>query len=281
MTQPYHAPQHTTALTLRGVARHFGNTQVLKQLDLDITEGEIVAIIGRSGCGKSTLLRLLAGLDHADDGTLEWHGAPLARHTHDIRLMFQEPRLLPWKSVLDNAALGSNHMVAHQALEEVGLSEHQQRWPAQLSGGQRSRVALARALAHQPQLLLLDEPLGALDALTRSSMHQLIERLWREHGFTLVLVTHDVAEAVTLADRVILLDEGRVALDLRIDVPRPRRATDPQVIRHEETLLAHLTGQHHSADSDRSTHGGSDDAPHDHYLRQARVVQVSPDAIAI
>lgn len=281
MSQPHDASPHSAALTLRNVERHFGDTQVLQQLDLDIAEGEIVAIIGRSGCGKSTLLRLLAGLDSADGGTLEWHGAPLSRHTRDIRLMFQDPRLLPWKRVLDNAALGSNRTVARKALEEVGLSEREQRWPAQLSGGQRSRVALARALAHQPQLLLLDEPLGALDALTRSSMHQLIERLWREHGFTLVLVTHDVSEAVTLADRVILLDEGRVELDLKIDVARPRRPTDPRLIQHEATLLEHLTGQRHSTQDDElheHRHGGD---PHDSYLHQARVVQVSPDAIAI
>lgn len=259
------------ALSLRGIERHFGSTRVLAQLDLDIQQGEVIAIIGRSGCGKSTLLRLLAGLDQPDQGSIQWQQRPLRRHHPGIRLMYQEPRLLPWKRVLENAALGTDRTAAAQALEEVGLKDRGGRWPSQLSGGQRSRVALARALAHRPELLLLDEPLGALDALTRSSMHRLIEGLWREHDFTLVLVTHDVSEAVTLADRVILLDEGKVDLDLHIDLPRPRVATDPALVRYEAELLERLTGESHQRE-EPDYHEPSSPPP---------VVKLSPDAIAI
>jgi|GEM_PF-345870 len=237
----YTTQSNNTGLSLKHVSRHFGDTQVLSDLSLNIAAGEVIAIIGKSGCGKSTLLRLLAGLDEANSGTLTWKGEPIRRQTSHIRLMFQEPRLLPWKSVLQNASLGTSEDIGRKTLGEVGLSDRTERWPSQLSGGQRSRVALARALAHKPELLLLDEPLGALDALTRSSMHTLIERLWREYGFTLVLVTHDVAEAVMLADRVILLDTGEVKLDLRIDLPRPRSATDPRTLAYEAELLEELT----------------------------------------
>ena len=254
------------ALRLQGVERSFGDTPVLSNLDLEIKEGEVVAIIGRSGCGKSTLLRLLAGLDQADGGTLSWRGAPLSQRIREIRLMFQEPRLLPWKRVLDNAALGVDRQLARAALAEVGLGEREKDWPSQLSGGQRSRVSLARALAHSPQLLLLDEPLGALDALTRSSMHRLIERLWRQHGFTLVLVTHDVSEAVTLADRVILLDHGRIDLDLKIELPRPRSPTDPRLVAYEAALLERLTGEERD-----SADAGAD----------ASITSIEPASIAI
>ncbi|MGJ8526475.1 Vitamin B12 import ATP-binding protein BtuD [Halomonadaceae bacterium LMG 33818] len=238
---PFTKQSNNTGLSLQHVSRHFGDTQVLNNLSLDIAAGEVVAIIGKSGCGKSTLLRLLAGLDEANSGTLTWKEEPIRRQTSHIRLMFQEPRLLPWKSVLQNASLGTTEDIGRKTLGEVGLSDRMDRWPSQLSGGQRSRVALARALAHKPELLLLDEPLGALDALTRSSMHVLIERLWREYGFTLILVTHDVAEAVMLADRVILLDAGEVKLDLHINLPRPRSATDTRTLAYEAELLEELT----------------------------------------
>jgi len=139
--------------------------------------------------------------------------------------MFQEARLLPWKRIIDNVGLGlKGHWrpKALEALEAVGLADRANEWPAALSGGQKQRVALARALIHQPRLLLLDEPLGALDALTRIEMQQLIERLWQQHGFTVLLVTHDVSEAVAIADRVILIEEGEVGLDLHVELPRPR-----------------------------------------------------------
>jgi sulfonate transport system ATP-binding protein len=191
--------------------------------------------VGRSGCGKSTLLRLIAGLEYADRGTVQV-AAPAVHESvraaqaerTGTRIMFQDARLLPWKTVLQNVMLGltgsrrQQLARAREVLAEVGLADREDDWPAQLSGGQRQRVALARALVHRPELLLLDEPLGALDALTRIEMHALIERLWREHGFTALLVTHDVHEAVALGDRIVLIDHGRIALDQPVDLARPR-----------------------------------------------------------
>src|SRR5450830_877729 len=193
-------------LAVRKLRKAFGSREVLKAIDLHIPAGQFVAVVGRSGCGKSTLLRLLAGLDKASSGELLAGAAPLSEAIEDTRLMFQEARLLPWKKIIDN----------------VGLGERANEWPAALSGGQKQRVALARALIHQPRLLLLDEPLGALDALTRIEMQQLIENLWQKHGFTVLLVTHDVSEAVAIADRVILIEDGEIGLDLIVDLPRPR-----------------------------------------------------------
>lgn len=212
-------------LALRGVARRFGEREVLKDIDLLVPAGQFVAIVGRSGCGKSTLLRLLAGLDQPSRGELLAGSAALAEAREDTRLMFQDSRLLPWKRVIDNVGLGLRgdwRAKARQALRAVGLAERANEWPAALSGGQKQRVALARALIHEPRLLLLDEPLGALDALTRIEMQQLIEGLWREHGFTVLLVTHDVSEAVAVADRVILIEDGEIGLDLPVELPRPR-----------------------------------------------------------
>ena len=205
-----------TALTLQGLSKHYGPRRVLDAIDLALAPGEFVAIVGRSGCGKSTLLRAIAGLETLDAGSVT--GA------QDVRIMFQEARLLPWKTVLDNVrlGLGGDPAQALEALRAVGLEERAGDWPAALSGGQRQRVALARALVHQPPLLLLDEPLGALDALTRIEMQRLIESLWLARGFTAVLVTHDVQEALALADRVLVLEDGGIALDVAGDLPRPR-----------------------------------------------------------
>lgn len=212
-------------LAAQNLQKTFGQRQVLRDIDLHIPAGQFVAIVGRSGCGKSTLLRLLAGLEQPSGGELLAGSAPLSEAQEDTRLMFQEARLLPWKKVIDNVGLGLSgnwRPRALEALEAVGLAERANEWPAALSGGQKQRVALVRALIHQPRLLLLDEPLGALDALTRIEMQQLIERLWRQHGFTVLLVTHDVSEAVAVADRVILIEDGEVGLDLNVDLPRPR-----------------------------------------------------------
>ena len=223
---PASRPRGGAAVEVSGLSKHYGQREVLRGIDLTIAPGEFVAIVGRSGCGKSTLLRLLAGLEAADTGHVKLDGDARGRHQADIRIMFQDARLLPWKRVLDNVALGLEgpdvQDRARQALSQVGLSDRAQDWPAVLSGGQRQRVALARALAHTPRLLLLDEPLGALDALTRIEMHGLIERLWKRHGFTALLVTHDVTEAVALADRVVLIEEHHIALDERVALARPR-----------------------------------------------------------
>ncbi|KPY61225.1 Aliphatic sulfonates import ATP-binding protein SsuB [Pseudomonas amygdali pv. sesami] len=212
-------------LAVRNLKKSFGTREVLKDIDLHIPVGQFVAIVGRSGCGKSTLLRLLAGLDKPTEGQLLAGSAPLDDAREDTRLMFQEARLLPWKKIIDNVGLGLSgdwRAQALEALEAVGLAERANEWPAALSGGQKQRVALARALIHKPRLLLLDEPLGALDALTRIEMQQLIEKLWGQYGFTVLLVTHDVSEAVAIADRVILIEEGQIGLDLLVDLPRPR-----------------------------------------------------------
>lgn len=212
-------------LAVRNLQKTFGSRQVLRDIDLHIPAGQFVAVVGRSGCGKSTFLRLLAGLDQPTGGDLLAGAAPLSDARDDTRLMFQEARLLPWKKIIDNVGLGLTgdwRGQALEALEAVGLAERANEWPAALSGGQKQRVALARALIHKPRLLLLDEPLGALDALTRIEMQQLIEKLWHQHGFTVLLVTHDVSEAVAIADRVILIEEGRIGLDLLVDLPRPR-----------------------------------------------------------
>jgi sulfonate transport system ATP-binding protein len=223
---PAARPRGGAAVDARGLTKRYGARAVLSDVDLAIAPGEFVAIVGRSGCGKSTLLRLLAGLESADDGQITLDGDARSRHQADIRIMFQDARLLPWKRVLDNVALGLTGPDvldrARQALSQVGLSDRANDWPAVLSGGQRQRVALARALVHTPRLLLLDEPLGALDALTRIEMHGLIERLWLRHGFTALLVTHDVTEAVALADRVVLIADHRIALDECVPLARPR-----------------------------------------------------------
>ena len=161
--------------------------------------------------------------------------------------MFQDARLLPWRTVIQNVALGlpgDSRALALGALQEVGLADRADEWPANLSGGQRQRVALARALVHQPRLLLLDEPLGALDALTRIEMQCLIERLWQRHNFTVLLVTHDVAEAVTLGDRIVLIEQGSITLDLEINLPRRRSRGTAEFAALEGQVLANvLDGQ--------------------------------------
>ncbi|AMR65373.1 aliphatic sulfonates ABC transporter ATP-binding protein [Aquipseudomonas alcaligenes] len=235
-----HSIRQGIPLAVEGIRKAFGEREVLQGIDLHIPAGQFVAVVGRSGCGKSTLLRLLAGLDQPSGGQLLAGNGPLAAAREDTRLMFQDARLLPWKRVIDNVGLGLSgdwQPRAREALAAVGLADRAQEWPAALSGGQKQRVALARALIHQPRLLLLDEPLGALDALTRIEMQQLIERLWQQHGFTVLLVTHDVAEAVAVADRVILIEEGRIGLDLAVDLPRPRQRGSARLAALEAEVL--------------------------------------------
>lgn len=211
-------------LFLRDLETRLGGRDILRDIDLNVAPGEFVSIVGRSGSGKSTLLRVLAGLQPPSRGQLRVGAEPI--------IMFQEPRLLPWRSVLQNINLGIEKPSLREAmrvLAQVGLADRANDYPTILSGGQRQRVSLARALMHQPRVMLLDEPFGALDALTRIAAQKLVEALWTEHGFTAVLVTHDVDEAVLLGDHVLVINEGRIVFRQHIDLPRPRVRNSPEV----------------------------------------------------
>jgi sulfonate transport system ATP-binding protein len=228
---------------IRSVSIAFGGRTVLENFDIEISAGEFVAIVGRSGCGKSTLLRSVVGLETPQTGTITLGNVAASNGNPDVRVMFQDSRLLPWRRILPNVMLGLEPALIPQArkvLAQVGLAERANDWPATLSGGQRQRVALARALVHDPNLLLLDEPLGSLDALTRIEMQQLIEDVWQSRGFTAMLVTHDVAEAVSLADRVILIEGGRVALDEVVNIPRPRTRGSARFAALQERILGRV-----------------------------------------
>nr|WP_240942795.1 ABC transporter ATP-binding protein [Planosporangium thailandense] len=223
------------------MVRRFGERPgrtVLDHLDLSIAPGEFVALLGRSGSGKSTLLRALAGLDYdvAGSGSIEVPGR--------VSVVFQDSRLLPWRRVLDNVLLGldGREVVAggRAALAEVGLAGRERAWPVELSGGEQQRAALARSLVREPELLLADEPFGALDALTRIRMHGLLRELCRRHGPAVLLVTHDVDEAIVLADRVLVLDAGRIAVDQPIHLPQPRSHRDPRFLEYRFQLLTAL-----------------------------------------
>lgn len=225
---------------LKNVHKCYGNRTVLNDINLGIRKGEFIAVVGKSGCGKSTLLRLIAGLESFDGGMIQIANQSLMGLNQKARMMFQDGRLLPWKRVIDNICIGLSSREQYKAmaaLANVGLRDRKNDWPAQLSGGQKQRVALARALVHDPSLLLLDEPLGALDALTRMEMQGLIERVWLESEFATILVTHDVEEAVTLADRVILIENGTIHLDQPIDLPRPRQRSHPNFSIYMEKVL--------------------------------------------
>ncbi|MDR3299374.1 MAG: ATP-binding cassette domain-containing protein [Candidatus Accumulibacter sp.] len=232
---------------VRNLDKSYAGRQILHALNFSLFPGEFVAVVGRSGCGKSTLLRHLAGLELPDSGEVIVDGQRRTDLNANTRVMFQEDRLLPWKTVLQNVGLGMSGdwmPAASAALADVGLSRRAGDWPAVLSGGQKQRVALARALAHAPQFLLLDEPMGALDALTRIEMQRLIERLWLERRFTAMLVTHDVAEAITLADRVILLEQGSVAHAAAVDLQRPRLRGEIAFARLEAEVLEWIMTMH-------------------------------------
>jgi len=246
-----HGPSRALSLTIRGLRKSFGDNEVLRGIDLHIPAGQSVAIVGKSGCGKSTLLRLIAGLDQPTAGSIEL-GDHEGKPSDHVRVMFQEPRLLPWARVLSNVEVGLGHdrekpdakARADEALKEVGLDEKRDQWPAVLSGGQKQRVALARALVSHPRVLAFDEPLGALDALTRISMQRLLERVWHDQGFTAILVTHDVSEAVALADRVLVIESGRIVQDISIDLPRPRQRGSAALAALEGTILRELLNEH-------------------------------------
>ncbi|MFB4307053.1 ABC transporter ATP-binding protein [Actinomadura sp. GTD37] len=219
-----------------GVRRSFGGTVVLDGVDLAIERGQVIALLGASGSGKSTLLRVLAGLDDEAAGEFST--------TSSQAVVFQEHRLLPWKRVAGNVALGVRTPDAGErtarALAEVGLADRGRAWPAELSGGESQRVAIARALIREPELLLMDEPFGALDALNRLKMQSLFGRLRAAHGFAALLVTHDVDEAILLADRLLVLDGGRIAESIDVGLGRPRAVDSPGFGALRRRLLALL-----------------------------------------
>ncbi|MCG8970562.1 ABC transporter ATP-binding protein [Streptomyces sp. CL12-4] len=225
----------TTAVQVRALVKAFAGQTVLDGLDLTIRRGEFVALLGASGSGKTTLLRILGALEGADAGDV------LVPETRTI--VFQEPRLIPSKRVLPNVIVAlprTDQDRGRRALAEVGLESHARAWPATLSGGEAQRVALARALVREPELLLLDEPFAALDALTRLRMQDLVSELCRAHRPAVLLVTHDVDEAIRLADRVCVLREGRLVMDETVDVPRPRDPGDRAFTALRRRLLTDL-----------------------------------------
>jgi len=244
---PAPARRPERAVAVRGLTRRFGEREVIRNLDLDIAPGEFVALIGASGCGKSTLLRILADLDHEISGVVD---VPVKR-----AIAFQAPRLMPWKKVWRNVVLGlpgrPDRAQACAALEEVGLGHRLDVWPKVLSGGEAQRASLARALVREPDLLLLDEPFGALDALTRIKAQELVGELWQRHRCAVLLVTHDVVEALLLADRVLLMKDGVIAHETRVDLPRPRSISDAGFAELRDRLLGWLgVGQHATEASD-------------------------------
>jgi sulfonate transport system ATP-binding protein len=244
-------------LRVVGLTKTAGGRPILRGVDLEIGPGELVAVIGKSGSGKTTLLRLIAGLDAPTTGQITLNERPHDAIQARVRMAFQEPRLLPWRRVIENVHLGlptddSHIREASRALERVGLAGREHDWPRVLSGGEKQRVALARALVSRPGLLLLDEPLGALDALTRHEMQGLLERIWLETPFTALLVTHDVQEAVALADRVISLEDGVVALNVAVPLPRPRDRHSPAFTTLSARILERLMSPTSDA-SPRST----------------------------
>jgi sulfonate transport system ATP-binding protein len=229
--------------------RYPNGVQALAGVSLTVAPGEFLVIVGGSGCGKSTLLRLIAGLDGASSGTVALNGTPITAPRPEIGMVFQEPRLMPWLTIDQNAAFGIRHLPAaeqrtrvSEVLARVGLSSHAGHWPRELSGGQAQRVALARALVGRPEVLLLDEPFSALDALTRSDLEQHLLDLWAYDRPTMILVTHDIEEALFLADRIVVMKPGpgRIVADLVPTLPRPRDRADAGFHHWKVRLLVEL-----------------------------------------
>lgn len=238
-------------IDIRVHRKQFGSTTVLQDIRMQLRPGEIVALVGASGCGKSTLLRIVAGLDGDYEGRLQLDGQPLRGLTRDIGFIFQEPRLFPWLTVAENVAFdigrrGARDPRVARLLGEVGLQGMADALPKQLSGGQAQRVAIARGLFSQPRVLLLDEPFSAVDAFTRMHLQDLLFDVARRHGTTLLLVTHDIDEAVYLADRVWVLDSrpGRLAADVDVALPTPRQRDDPSLAERRSAVLHALQAVH-------------------------------------
>jgi sulfonate transport system ATP-binding protein len=258
------APLVPPAVRVRGLVRTFTLKGVLNGIDLDIAPGEFVALLGRSGSGKSTLLRALAEIDHEAEGSGE------IVLPERLSVIFQDARLLPWMRVLDNVLLGVSGRDARtrgqKALAEVGLAGREQAWPHELSGGEQQRVALARALVREPKLLLADEPFGALDALTRIQMHELLRRLSDVHDPAVLLVTHDIDEAILLADRIVMLDDGRLAADLPVNLPtsgiaRRERIAELRALLHRLLGVEEAPADYHEDAGQTHWTGQADTAP--------------------
>lgn len=239
-------------VTVRGLSKSFAlngrRLDVLRGLQLSVGGGESLAIVGPSGCGKTTLLRVLAGLEDPDDGEVEIDGAPVHGIGRQRAVIFQEPRLLPWLTVLQNVAFGLEvrgidprgaQDRARRYIRLVGMTGFEEAYPRQLSGGMAQRVGIARALTVQPEILLLDEPLGALDAMTKLTMQEELARIWREEKVTMILVTHDLEEAIFLADRVLVMSkDGAPPRSIAIDLPRPRDRSEPDFVKVRRQLMA-------------------------------------------
>lgn len=247
------------ALSIQGVSKNFvlekQTLKVLTDISLSVAPGEFVSIIGASGCGKSTLLRLIAGLESASSGQLTLDGAAITGTSLDRGLVFQDHRLFPWKTVSQNIDLAlKNHKYSKQQkwdliaehIALVGLQGFENAYPHQLSGGMAQRAAIARALINKPKLLLLDEPFGALDALTRVHLQRELQRIWQTQKSSMIMVTHDVEEALYLSDRIVVLDArpGRIKRIIQIDLPHPRERSHPELQRLKDELLEELVGAH-------------------------------------
>ena len=241
-------------LQISGLSKRFDGAPALAGIDLAVDAGEIVAIVGTSGAGKSTLLRIVGGLEQAFSGSVRLDGEPVAGPSDRVGFVFQEPRLMPWLTVGANVEFGLGGLPRSErrarstaALERVGLAHAAGALPRQLSGGMAQRAALARALVARPEVLLLDEPFSALDAFTRLSLQQHLLEIWNDDRPTMLFVTHDIDEALVLADRVVVLlgRPGRIHGEREVAVPRPRRSADPRLARLRERLFEDLSGGDH------------------------------------
>ncbi|HWD14121.1 ABC transporter ATP-binding protein [Pseudochrobactrum sp. sp1633] len=227
-----------TRLELKNIAKSFGSLEVLRNISLHVAAGEFVSVLGPSGAGKSTIFNLLTGAEPMQKGSMLFDGAALTKARNAFAFMPQRDALMPWRRMIDNATLGLEvqgmsrqqaRKLAEPLFEEFGLAGFEQAYPAELSGGMRQRAALLRTVIQQRDMLLLDEPFGALDALTRASMQQWLETMWQSHRWTALLITHDVREAVYLSDRIYVLSArpSTVVHEVTVDLPRPRRSTMP------------------------------------------------------
>ncbi|NMO94450.1 ABC transporter ATP-binding protein [Paenibacillus lemnae] len=243
-------------IAIDNVSKSFGSLNVLSQVDFTIAQGEFAAIVGPSGCGKSTVLRMIAGLETASTGAVKANGTPITAPDPSRMLIFQEHALYPWRTVAKNVAFGLElsgvskkewSIRVNEVLDKVGLSGFQKYYPHQLSGGMRQRAAIARALVTDPEVLLLDEPFGALDAITKISMQNELLRLWEGTGKTVLLITHDIDEAIYLADTIYVMSPrpGQIVERISTEMPRPRNRNGADFVAVRERIMSHLDLANH------------------------------------